>query len=76
MPIRTPDTQQNIVPPINSTNSNTSCSDDFEAKFEEALINLVVDELLPVSFIESAAFHKYTNGEWELSILKIAHTFA
>lgn len=34
-----------------------------QSEFEEALTNLVVDEMLPFSFIESEAFKKYTNCE-------------
>lgn len=39
-----------------------------QADFEEALINLVIDEMLPFSFVESDSFRKYTNCEYDRGV--------
>lgn len=34
-----------------------------QTEFERSLIDLVIDEMLPLSFVESQAFRMYTNCE-------------
>lgn len=61
-PIRNRTAQSEQPTPRNEPNSIAPRKIS-QLEFEEALTNLVVDELLPFSFIESQAFKSYTHCE-------------